>query len=721
MFMHQRSVYWVLALMLTACLSLRANDDVANNWPKPETLISQLESLKEIPAAKSWVDSVLITLDELSTTEIESRQAGQHLSALNQLVNQLPNIAQASFNNGSTESLQNFSDLSRMHYRMSRRLLIWNQTYAAILASQSRPPQVDSKSAGYQRITFDGLDPRWVEYLCLPELKDQLNSLQPDAKERMKVARKILGRTYSPIHSADQANFIEQMMDPGIVNLLKDFATERPDYQELIRRLEQYDGLASSHAGYHLNNQYQNLLWSDHETDRQLAEYLDTHYRNANFRLSVSDQLMNRLIPDLPATSQPVSENVGDAVVSGQSQIWNQLRVNLVPNQTQAIVQIETNGVVQADTVARTKTFRVQNRGEANFQVIKQVNFGVDGIDATAPAYSQAMANQNVVGLQSTLDNIPIFGNVARKLAEKKLRDDAPKNNQVFQSKVSASAEQRVEQEIQSKLAKLRYYSHTNLLQPLIAMELEPKAVQMATTDNQFIMRYRIAGRDQMAANSARPRELKPGLMGFQIHQSAINNAIARLGLNGKTFTSKELKAHLQETLGFEGKADADAEDQRKAKFAFASLDPIRIDFIENRFNVILNLKGLKIGDKGKTWRNVSLTASYEPSVSGMQVLLRQDDDGTRIKGRRLRISDKAAISTVMKVLFKQEYQFQALPKKMYARLNGDFLQVSELAISNGWLGITIDDQQVQPINSVQQEPPRLRVGGGLRRMLNRK
>ena len=69
------------------------------------------------------------------------------------------------------------------------------------------------------------------------------------------------------------------------------------------------------------------------------------------------------MIPQLPAMAEPVSETVQGAKISGNTQISNNLRIALEPNPTKLAIRLESMGHVDADTVARTNTFRVANQG----------------------------------------------------------------------------------------------------------------------------------------------------------------------------------------------------------------------------------------------------------------------------------------------------------------------------------------------------------------------
>lgn len=688
-------------------------------WPKPKALIEQVESLRRIPAAADWASRTLESLESLSQSPIDSPDVEGYLIQLEVANRRLPQLANTVWNQKSATSLGDSSDLVRMNYRLARRLAIWKQTRQAILSGSDANDITQTSLASFGEISFDGLDRQWVEYLMLPEFKRSLETRPADETQQKLIARQVLSRIYSPALKPEQASFIGQVMSPFVIETLKAQASEEVDYEQLLKRLEQYESQPSSFAGHYFNDQYQNLLWSNDPANKPLVSQIETHYRNANVRLSFSERLLNRLIPDLPSTNQPVSEFVNGAKISGRSQIFNQVKVNLLPDPNQAVLQLDTTGYVQSDTIARTKTFRVKNVGEANFQVSKQILFTRNGIDSTAKPYSASSGRQNVVGLSSTLDNVPIFGAVARKLAQKRLIEDGPENDRLFKRKVTSSAEDQVETIVQEKLQQLRQYSYVNLMQPLIAMELEPEPLEFSSTENQLVMRYRLAGRDQMAANTSRPRDSGDSLLSFQIHQSTINNAIARLGLNGNKFTSDELREHLREMMGVTGPVEDQPVSDKEATFEFASHDPIRIDFKDDRMNLVLNLKSLKIGN-GKTWKNLILNAAYRVNVNEMKINLTQDEDLTNVRGRRLRLGDKAAVRTVMNVLFKQEYHLNALPKKMYARLKGDYLRISQFVMSDGWIGISIDDRVASVQGSASQEPPKQRLGG-FRRILNRR
>ena len=693
-------------------------------------LIEQLESVLNIPQATRWARETISVLDSLAKTPIGAHKE-LHVKLL-QLQTQrhlIPQVQARVWNerqynpNDDLLAHQNAAEVERIGYRIDRRLAIWWPASQIKTTVNFTDPW--STPASFRKISIGELEPRWSEFLKLSDFRETFGSINPDQAEQKKVSREVLARLHSPVLNSVQKHFLESSIDPSVVEFLKGHASNSIDVERLLKQIERYESQPTSVSGFYLNDSYQDLVWSSDAAQNDIAQQLQTHYRNANVRFSVSGRLLNRLIPQLPALAEPVSETIQGAQVSGNTQIQNNLRIALDPSPDQLSLRLESIGHVQADTVARTNTFRVSNKGNADFQVFQNLRIGPEGINALEAPYSVSSANQNVVGLQSKLDNVPLVGWMARKLAANKLRDDAPKTNRLFKEKVQVSAESRMQQEVQKNVEKLRNYTYKNLFEPLVNMELEPQAVQMSTSSEQLMMRYRIAGPDQMAANSARPRDSGLSLISFQVHQTAINNAIARIGIKGETFTVDELSKHLGEVIGLplSGGSDESQSSDRYAEIGFAPLAPIEIEFIEDRFRITLNLKKLKIGEKGKQWKNLSLVAAYKPVASGTQFVLEQDDQETRIKGKkRIKFKDKAAISTVMKVMFKKQYVVNALPQQVMSRLGGNNLEISQLVISDGWISLSFDDRVFAPYqaNFSDSPPQQSRISGLRSRFLRR-
>ena len=690
-------------------------------WVSTQILNESLDQFLEQPITADWASETKQQLEAFAAADQTTQQRIEHLARLVQQhrsIEQLyQSVGQASLAENDRQRV--LAQLQQLNYQLTRRIATWSAIVDLVEHNVDNSTQQPVAS----QLDLARINKQWSRYLLLNELEAAFTPSADDEKAKQSAARATLARIYSPSLQPAQANYLQRVFSPAEIQLLKSHASQKVDSSSIANRLELYESDATSRSGYLLNNVLQDLIWSDDPAYQHAAQVIESHYRNANFRLTISQAFLNRLLPELPTIAEPVSETVQGALVSGRSRVSNEINVALIPDDQQLKFQIQTRGHVQADTVARTRSFRIMNQGQANFQVYKQISVNRNGIDSSQPAYATSTSNQMLVGIQSKLDNIPLFGSIARRAAEREVRKQSPENNQKFRRKVAQSAEIRVEEEIAKQVDIVSQAATEKLLKPLVALDLEPTPLQLSTTNSEIVIRYRLAGRDQMAANTARPKIDTQSMLGMQMHQSLLNNLIARLGLKGETFTGPELAEHLQNVLGVSTKTQANDEHQ-DAIFKFAALDPIQLDFADNRVNIVINLDSLKIGKSAKPIRRLSVTAAYAIEADGMHVRLTQDDTGTRAtsRGKRMRLGDRAVISTVMQMLFEPSYSINMLPEQFRNRPQAQSLVISRLVVHDGWLGVEMDDAAV--LAEVEQAPSKKnesRLGENFRRFFDRR
>ena len=691
-------------------------------WVSTKVLNESLDRFLEQPVTADWASKTKQQLETFAAPDQTTQQRTEQLARLAQQqrsINQIyQTVEQSSLLGNDRERV--LAQLQQFNYQLARRIATWSAIVG--LADSNLGNTVPT---GPSRLELAHINKQWSRYLLLDELEAAFEPSANDEKAKRSAARATLIRIYSRTLEPAQANYLQKVFSASEIQLLKFHASQNVDPSSIANRLERYESRTNSRSGYLLNDVLQDLVWSDDPAYRHAAQVIDNHYRNANFRLTISQAFMNRLLPELPTIAEPVSETVQGALVSGNSRVSNnELNVVLTPDNQQLNFELQTRGHVQADTVARTRSFRIMSQGQANFQVNKQILVNRNGFDTSQPAYATSTSNQMLVGIQSKLDKVPLFGSIARRVAENKVREQSNESNRMFRNKVTESAEIRVEDEIAKQVEIVRQAANEKLLKPLVALDLEPTPMQLSTTESEIVIRYRLAGRDQMAANTARPQIDTQSMLGMQLHQSLINNMIARLGLNGETFTGQELAEHMQRVLGVSLKTQAE-DEQQDAVFKFAALDPIQLEFDDNRVNIVINLDSLKIGKSAKTLRRLSVTAAYAIEADGMNVRLIQDDTGTRatIRGKRMRLGDRAVVSAVMKMLFESSYSINALPEQFRKRPQAQSLVISRLVVHDGWLAVEMDDAAVlvRTEQALPSKKPESRLGENFRRFFDRR
>jgi hypothetical protein len=694
-----------------------------------------LEVFRETAVLAPVVEEFLLHLDMLEQqVGIGDRRSEKHLLALGLVNKRLGEMADRFWQhrNQSQRSAKLASDLVRFNYRLSRRLSVWtlvnqqasrqNDLRGVASGSSSSSPSSSSSSssillAGDQRLSFAGLDSDWVKYLMLDKVEAAFSGVNQSKASQKYITRRSLARIESPALGKSQKQYVREVIDPTVLTFLRSTASAPTDYSKLVNDLESFENDATGYASYFLNDHYQNLLWSDNVADQDIADEVHRHYRNANIRLAISETLLNRLVPQMPTTDEPFSESVMGAQVVGQNSISNQLSVSLIPDPKQLQIQLGTMGHVDSNSVAKRDGFTIRNQGRARFQVFQMLSVGANGIDASEKPIAYSAAKQQLVGLESKFDTIPVVGRLARRIAEKKIQQKSPETDRMVKDRVASEASQKMQELVEIELTKMQQKCQANLLDPLVAMDLDPEPVQMETTDDQIVMRYRLAGRDQMAAFTSRPSDNGKSLLSLQVHQSTINNAISRAELAGRKFDIEGLSKQFYKSFGI-GSENPPASEQ-KAEFEFARFDPIRIELEKDRLFVTMNLKSLKIGD-GKRFKKVKLRAAYSLQQNGLQVVFSQDDEATRIQGHRLRFRDRALVGTVHKILFKREYVVDAMQGSMVEKIGGDAIEISQLVLSDGWIALSVDDRAIPAQH--QTVPSRLfpRIGEGARALLRR-
>jgi hypothetical protein len=689
------------------------------SWPASSKLLEQLEQFQDTPA-EAWATSTRDLLNSMSAVKLgppikpaDLQTIQTRIAQLRRQSQRVTDVARSLQKGTALRSTAATSELVnrvyQIQYGLDRRIAVWSSLSGIVAATVdsavSSQPRAAFMLAKHGRIRFQALDDEWTEYLLLDDLKREFNSLNPDVDRQKNAARKTLSRIYSPVLKPEQHEYLQQIFDPQLISILRQSASEPIAVEEFLQRMEQHEQHPTGATEFRLNDVFQDLVWSEDSRDQAAAEAIQRHYRNANVRLAVSGELLNRMVPEIPATREPVSDQILGAAVSGQSYISNRLQVELIPDPNQVQLRLQTVGTVRSNTVARRDGFAIQNQGLARFQVFQRLAFGRDGIDSSETPVAYSTANQRVVAMRSKLDGVPLFGRLARKIASQKIEDEAPRTQKLVQNKVERQASERMQEKVEKELRQMRGSLYNNVLQPLLALDLEPEPVQMSTTEGEVIMRYRLAGRDQMAASSARPAAAAGSLCSCQVHESVMNNVIMRMGLNGQTFTAKELRDHFRDMFATnEVTAVGENDDPPEAEFEFAPLDPIRIRLNDQKVTVELNLASMQIGD-GTKWKRLRVKTSYVPRVENGTVVLVQSDEGIRLKGKRLRFSDQVALRTVFEVMFKSEYRVNVLSDKIQ-RMAGSALGITQLVLTDGWVGVSIDDSPASRTQAQQASYP---------------
>jgi hypothetical protein len=703
----------------------------AIRWPKPSQLLQEIEVFENQPLTKDWAARTKELVEFLCTkTEVTSQEAIDALMALNkqaQAINVLiGQVAQRQPAEFSTESAELVSDLQRFEYRLSRRIKIWAGVVDHVNSTaENTSKPIKKVSLAWLPSNLDDLLQRqipnnvgWQDYLAWDDLirTSRVTNMDKKAKvARQRAAQKFLARYHSASLSDAQRQLFQPFFSPEVLEGIHDAASEQINHSKMMLAIELLEAKDTGVAANYLNNAYQDLLWSEDEVAHELAALIDSHWRNSNFRVAINERLLNQMLPQVPATTEPVSERIQGARVSGQSLIeTDQLRIALIPNPNEISLAVETGGKVTSETVAKRSGFTFENRGLADFKVLQKLAFSRTGVTSEEPqAFSKA--RQRLIGMRGSYDRVPILGKLSRIIAKQKVEEQTPEANQLTQQRVESGAKQRVESEVNQLVNQFRRGVQQHVLSRLISMDLEPEITQLSTTRQRIIGRYRVAGRDQMAASQPRPTDFESDLLTVQLHQSAINNLIERFSLNGHEFNPVSLGKHVEKVTGIPYESQNGSSD---ATFKFAKHDAVRIDFEDGVVSITFGFREFRIG-KGRPWKDISITTHYKPKYIGTRIILDRDNDNvTEITGKNrkklprkyLSITDEMTIRGAFKVVLEEQYAFDLLPDVVRTRVPGLALSIDRLSLAEGWCGVAFENAsatgQSVPIVTPEQVVP---------------
>ena len=509
------------------------------------------------------------------------------------------------------------------------------------------------------------------------------------------MARKILARVTSVSLTQEQSVYARNIIGNDLGNVLRDIAVGNLELGKFLATLEKYEENPSANNS-RLNSWFQNYYWHQNEDVQEIADIIDTHYRNSNLRIEFSQRMLNRMIPRDPQTYQePVKDLILGARVLGQNRISNRISIQLVPDPNHLGFRLQSDGRILSNTRAHARGFVFSNIGNALVRASKVIAIGQDGVNVL-PTNVKASSQQRVTGIKSQLDGVPVVGWLARRAAHSQQQAKEVQAKKIVETKMQNEFRSRVDDEIETRVNQARQWVQNNVLNPLHAMELEPSVVHLETTADAAIVRYRLAALDQNGADTPRPIAEPGNLVSFQLHRSAVNNLLNRIHINGKKFTAHQFMDHLNELLG---RTDLKIEDgkHQDVSFEFAGRDAIRLDFIDNRLAISLRLKKLQLGKRSR-WKELVVTAHYVPQAIGTDIRMVFDEQmGLRVSGRRLKLPDQLAVRTVFSTLFQPEYEFSLLPPEVINHHSMQGLGITQLVLSDGWLGVSLNEVTYAP------------------------
>jgi len=661
-------------------------------WPLPRKLLAQLTELAHEDAHLVWVPRANQLISELCYATDPDQQR-EILATLRTLV------SRDALQPGADSSQE--SQAARARYGVTRWVDIW-EAVAKLKEHPSRIPSSD-EAAGRIRTQLSAFETladsnpagaAWRQYLDLAQLKSAATD-GASLDLRREVARRTINRLNSPKLSREQRKFVA---DGPLSNLnveLQAWLATDCDVDELLTHLEQLEYSGRSSDAAVVAASYRNLRSLNGDSARELASHLDTHYRNANLRVAVSNELANRLVPQPGRIDAPVRDTVVNVPVRGHSSTFTKLSVLFVPDPQRIRIGLEAHGTVAANTVSDAGPVRLTNRGQSTFLVRKLMVFGPQGL-LVWPAVAEAENNwNNLVALETDYDGVPIVGSVVRNIARNQHDEARGQARRQTEYKVASRALQQLDSEVQTRLAETERKMREGQGAALDRLGLELVPISLTTTEERVAGRLRLGSEEQLGAFTPRPRAPSDSWFSLQVHQSAINNMLQSLDLEGRRFELADLFTWVGQKLGRPELAKQE-DLPENVRITFADRDAVRLDTVDGRLEVTFAIKELR--QEGSRWHDFQVRAYYLPKLESLTPLFERDSDpqySLRLDGESMRGKIEFKLRAIFSKVLSKNRDLRLLPESITGDDRLKDLQISQFTVEDGWIGLAYGPRRV--------------------------
>jgi hypothetical protein len=660
-------------------------------WTYPLGLIEQLNTLAATtPAGADWADRAIAELERFVEAEtLADRSVEEPLASLNRLAEEARALALT-----QPEESEARSKLLRAGYAIVRRLEVWEKVHAIAIQGEVQTAEIDrqawSQALGEidMQLNTTGAAANWRAYLRIDRARQDFDSSACSPADQRQLARDILHRLHSTQLSHAQEQFLRGKSFAAFERQLRARADESPDLIGVLAAIEHHELEDTSARASALAAEYDAIRWSPDPGVSELADMLNAYYRNANVRVALSVELINRLIPQQQAQLEPVRDNILGADVEGQSHTRTRLRMVLLPDRGRWQVGLEAEGQVASDTASTKGPATFYQKGEAFFRARKRVTVDRRGIrlfNAEANADSETYLND----YETDFDGIPLLSTLARAVAKSQYDSSQYDAKIEVEGRIVGRARSQLDRQVAERLENAKGEVQAKVVAPLQSLDLEPSPVDLETTADRLIARYRVAGREQISAHTPRPQAPGDSLLSVQIHESMLNNVLEKLELNGRRV---ELRALFKEiTDRFNREPVAVPEDLPEEVYVtFADEDPVRLDCQDGRVRLTIRLQELASG-KNK-WHNFAVRGYYAPHPDQRDANLVREGV-IELIGERLRFGDQVALRGIFSRVLSRNRKLNLVNKQIAQATELADQQVTQFVIHDGWIGIAIGPQ----------------------------
>ena len=659
----------------------------ASPWTRPLTLIVQLESLLDHPDCDPWVSDVRQQLNYMAAMRsIDSPEMASVLRQLEKCVQTARDDA-SQFEFGELRT-----NYHRAIYALEKRIAVWEKIYD--IAVKKR--QEFGKGLRFDERIADPLDATvalfhdddqrdaWVHYLAIDQIRKVVGTGGISGERHCEIAQLALERIESNNLTPSQRAFLSSPTVSRLKQELQYWLARSLDHEEFLARLERFEQTPNAEDATYLTHFSRSLHLTSDANSHDLGQRIDTHWRNANFRVAVSGKLLNRFLPEPISERDPVHDTILGTSVHGISRTTTRLHIRLLPDPQRIRIGVEAYGDVASATRGQNGPVRTVNQGRTTYSAKKVLVMDIHGLHRHETEADSETAT-DVVGFRTEYDGVPLLGSMARARVQSEIRNRNGAANSIVNQRVTTSVRQRLNAEVDKHLRRLETELSKKALIPLQRLMVKATPVSFRTTNERAIARYRIAGDNQLAAYTPRPQAPSDSMLSVQVHQSALNNLMNKLNLEGNQFELEDLYNIIPEKLG-RNAAEIPEDLPENVKVKFAARDAVRFYFDDGRIQVVVRLARLDSG-RSHRWRNITFQAFYRLEKTDHQLHFIRDGS-IQLIAQRLSITDQMALRGIFSKVLAKNRKHVIVDEETSRDVKFTDLKLHQCVMRDGWLGL---------------------------------
>ncbi len=506
----------------------------------------------------------------------------------------------------------------------------------------------------------------------------------PGDPQTRAIARRVLVHLVETPLALEQQQFIASGPVAALRDELQPWAAEPIRLGTLLADIERYERTNLQSDARRLAFDCQYLSVSPSEGERRLAGHIEVHYRNANLRIAVTEELINALIPERNLEYARVNKTVLGRPVWGESLMATELAVQLEPDPKHVRLAMKVTGEIAALTTVDAGAAKFLSDSKSYYVARKPLEIDMNGI-SLYPVEIEVHNNTQLRGVQTSLDPIPFVSVLGRGMAKWQYEQNKPAADAELKEKVASEATERIDSEMRKQLSGVVERANRRVFDPLNSLMLDPQLIDAETNQLRFTMRLRLAGDDQLGSHTPRPQAPSDSLLSLQMHESVLNNGIQRLELAGHACTLPELSKHVAKRLHCPAAWPTNPEND-DVRIVFAERDPIVVHCQDGRLVLTLSIAQLSKPSQSRKWRNFQIRVFLKPEIHERSAELVRDGV-IHLIGRQP-TGSQFALRGIFSLAFSKKNPWQLVPERLLNEPKLKDAEITQFVIDDGWIGL---------------------------------